>query len=256
MNAEEARSRLGLSNDISPQAVLRAHRAAASAAARLPEHARADVLDSLDSARDALLGVPPPAGASVLELLSTPRGMAALTAAGVALSALSLMTDVATGVVAALAPLLFGLGLAMSVRRRKVIAGVFFLALIVSAVLAVRAATDPGTQEFFYSADFLSEQQSTSPFAHQVGIPLTSDPSTGTVDESVVTETTSFVVSCVKSGPFRNRRPKVSWAYVAAGDYETLWIPVGYLAALRPGAARTLMGCSDWRWLLQNLGSP
>jgi len=183
--------------------------------------------------------------------------MAALTAAGVALSALSLMTDVATGVVAALAPLLFGLGLAMSVRRRKVIAGVLlFLALIVSAGLAVRAATDPGTQEFFYSADFVHEAPSTSPFAHQVGIPLTSDPSTGTVDESVVTETTSFVVSCVKSGPFRNRRPKVSWAYVAAGDYETLWIPVGYLGGLRPGAARTLMGCSDWRWLLQNLGSP
>ncbi|HEX8744219.1 MAG TPA: hypothetical protein VF712_13900 [Thermoleophilaceae bacterium] len=258
MDADEARSRLGLDDDASPQAVLRAHHAAASAAVRLPRDARADVLTGLDDARDTLLGVSRSKNATVLEQLSTPRGMAGLTAAGVAVAALPLMTDVSAGVLSVLALALLGLGLALSVRRRSAVATVVLaLVLVVSAGVTLRAATDPGTQEFLYDGNFLNEAPANSPFAGEVGIPLTTDPSTGTVAETLVDERTTFVVSCVRTGAFKHRRPRVLWAYIAGGDYKTFWIPVSYLAGLRPGAARTLLSCSNWRWRLHNLaGGP
>lgn len=214
-------------------------------------------MQGIDEARDTLLGAPRRRSASTLEILATPRGMAALAAVGVIVAAIPLVTSASVGVLGALAPLFLGLGLALSVRRRNVLASVALcIAVVASVGLVARAATNPGTQEFSYGGDYLSPISSNSPFARQIGIPLTSNPSTGAVDESIITEPTTLVVSCFRRGKFERRRPEVLWAYVTEGDYQTYWVPVSYLASLRPGAARTLIACSNWRWQLQNFGGP
>ena len=324
MDAEEARQRLGLDDDdVSPRAVLRAHHKVAASIVRLPPATRAEVLGSIDVARDTLLGTlqpgdsnrpeapqpgdsnrpeapqpgdsnrpeapqpgdsnrpeapqpgdsnrpeapqpgdsnrpeaPQPGGSRVLEALATPRGMAALTAAGVVLAAVQLVNASAT-VLGGLAFALLGLALVLSIRRRRKVASVLLgVAVVVSAALVARRVTGAGTQQFATSGgEFLTSPAAPSPFARQVGIPLTADPSTGRVDQTLIDEPATFVVSCLRSGPFQNRRPDILWAYVAEGDYKSYWVPLGYLGALRPGAARTLLSCSDWRWQLQYFGSP
>jgi hypothetical protein len=268
LDDEQARLRLGLEEETSPAAVLGAHHRAASAAGHLPPELRASVLKGLDQARDTLLATPgdasdvgparTPSGAdtALLAALATKEGTALLAVVGVVLTALSMLTDAPADILGPLAVTALAGALVVSVRRRKTVASLLLgLVVIASAVLETRTVTNPGRHEFFYGdGSFLYQAPRASPFAGEVGIPLTADPSSGHIDTTVVDNAT-FVVSCVRQGTSPHRR-HVLWVYVADGAYQTYWIPWGYLAALQPGATRALLDCSDWRWQLQNFGSP
>jgi hypothetical protein len=268
LDREQARLRLGLDEDTSPPAVLRAHHRAALAAVQLSPELRASVLNGLDQARDTLLattedasdarlaGTAPEAKTTLLAGLATKEGAALLAAAGVALTALSTLTDAPASILGPLAVIALAAALVGSVRRRnRVASALLALAVITSVVLETRAVTSPERHEFLYAdSSFLYQAPSTSPFPGETGIPLTADPASGRVDATVI-ENATFVISCVRQGTSPHRR-HVLWAYVADGAYQTYWIPWGYLHALQPGAARALLNCSDWRWQLQNFGSP
>jgi hypothetical protein len=220
----------------------------------LPPEAASGVVQAIDEARDVLLG--PKRMRGTLDVLASPRGMAALSVGSLLLTGLSLLLDASVGVLGALAPGLFVVGLTLSVRRRQLLGSVLLaIALTASAGLAVRRVADPGTHTFYYNGDLMTSDSHSSPFAQEPFIPLTLDPSHGQVEETVV-KSAEFVVSCTKVGTFKDSRSDVLWAYIADGDYQSFWVPVPYLGGLQPGAARTLISCSDWRWWLRNFGSP
>jgi hypothetical protein len=254
LTARQARIRLGLDEHASRDEVLQAHHRLVLLAARLPPETISEIVQAIDEARDVLLG--PERTRGTLDVLASPRGMAALSVGSLLLAGLSLLPDASVGVLGVLAPGLLLVGLTLSVRRRKLLSSVLLaVALAASGGLAVRRVADPGTHTFYYNGDLMSSDSRGSPFAHEPFIPLTLDPSHGHVEETVA-ESAEFVVSCTKAGTFKDSRSDVLWAYIADGDYQSFWLPVPYLGGLQPGAARTLLSCSNWRWWLRKFGSP
>jgi hypothetical protein len=94
---------------------------------------------------------------------------------------------------------------------------------------------------------------SNSPFANLNEIPVTADPSTGIVYNTIPAgdgSLTELPVSCMQEGQFNHKA--ALWVKIVGGPYESLWIPWTYLAGIAPGTANTLLYCSDWRWRLQD----
>lgn len=235
--------------------MLEAHSRLTLAAAEMPPDAQTEFVRRIDQARNVLIGLEDTLRPSPLDRLASPRGMAVLTAAGAAFTAAPQIASATSGLVGLLAPIVFVLGVAISVKRRAWwVSAALALALLLSAGLELRRVADPGSRSFQYGGDILSSSSPRSPFAGESFVPLTLDPATGLVDETVI-DPAEFTVSCVRVGAFKHHEG-ISWAYITAGDYETYWVPVDYLGAMSPGASRKLVGCSNWRWLLQNLGSP
>jgi hypothetical protein len=187
-----------------------------------------------------------------MDWFATPRGAAALALGGLLVSVGSLLGSI-TGI-SILGPIVFAVLVWLSWRKkRKVVAAAAVLALFVSLALFTRAYTEPANSSFFYGGALMDKG---APFFGHPGIPLTDDPSKGHEYTTIYPgDIADLEVSCTRSGLYSttSRSTQLEWAQIVDGTYQTLWVPVPFLAALAPGTARTLLPCSDWRWRLQRL---
>lgn len=188
----------------------------------------------------------------LLDFMAAPRTTAVIGIASLALSVVALVANAATlgflGVVVAISFLVIEI---LDRRRQSILIVGSVLTLLAMLALA-RYYSNPGTTYFGYDHSLMSAPSS-SPFADLSEVPLTADPSTGTIYSSIPEGDggyTSLSVSCLQSGYFHHRQ--VLWAKIVAGPYESLWIPRAYLAGIEPGSARTILYCGDWRWVLQD----
>jgi hypothetical protein len=198
-------------------------------------------------------GDPKGEAAKILDFLSTPRSSAVIGISSLAISVGALITSAAVlailGAITAIGFLIFEV---LSRRRLAVLIPGAVLVLLASFIVT-RYYTNPGITTFSYSDTLLSPSSSDSPFASLSSVPLTADPSTGAIFTTIPEGDggfTSLPVSCVQSGYFN--RSSVVWGKIVGGSYESLWIPLAYLGGIQPGSARTLLWCSDWRWILQD----
>jgi hypothetical protein len=192
-----------------------------------------------------------------LDWLATARGATSLTLAGLLVSVASLVTNTSLGHISVLGPIVFGFLAWLAWRRhRRQVAVLAVLALLMSLTLTVRVYSTPGTAAFFYNG--VNMDNSTTPYPDLVGVPLTTDPARGAVYTQIypdVPDSDEFGVSCTSDGVLLDgkRSVELEWAQIISGKFQTLWVPMPFLAALAPGSAHTLLPCSNWRWELQRL---
>jgi uncharacterized membrane protein len=188
----------------------------------------------------------------LLDFLSAPHSTAVIGIASLVLSVASLITSGATlgilGVVGAIGFLVIAI-----MHRRSlflIIAG--SAVTLLGALALVRYYSNPGTTYFGYNDSLMSAPRG-SPFADMTEVPLTADPSIGSIYSSITEGDGGFTplsVSCLQSGYFEHRQ--VLWAKIVGGPDESLWIPWAYLSGIESGSARTILYCSSWRWVLQD----
>lgn len=136
--------------------------------------------------------------------------------------------------------------------RGRIVASASAVALLsVVGLVVVQRAADPGTAQFVYDGNALS--QGVVPGSEvESPPPLTGDPATGEPIASVQAGA-SLEVSCLTKGRF-NDTGSVLWAKIVGGNYRSLWVPYRDLRAMVRvrGAGRSLRDCSYWRWWIQD----
>ncbi|SBS77701.1 membrane hypothetical protein [uncultured Mycobacterium sp.] len=140
--------------------------------------------------------------------------------------------------------------------RRRTFTAAAVLGVLLSGAATVRAYSAPGNTEFYYDGSAMTQLQP----APEGGIPLTTDPRDGTVTQTILPEASDagfMEISCFQEGRLAagGQSVPIHWARIESGKFQTLWIPLASLRGLAPGSARTLLDCSNWRWLLQNYGT-
>ena len=248
MNNAEARKRLGISEGANRREIKRAYDRIASLARTDSADGR-KLVANLAEARDVLLASNVP----WLDTLSSSRSTALQGLAALGLSLVALLSNANLARISIFAPIVFALGAWLSFRQRRRVFGMVLMAgVILATALVARAYSAPRAEHFSYNGDLFAE----APPFQSAFIPLTADPGRGAVETTVEDDPTNFDVACTRDGVSAGGHAQVQWAYISSGDYETLWIPVSYLNVIAAGEARALLPCSDWRWLLQNVGEP
>jgi len=192
----------------------------------------------------------------LLDWLDGSHGKAVLALTAALAAVASVFTNASLGLVVILGPAaLTLLAILARRRRRRTLTVLTIIGLLASIVLALRFYSEPETISFLY--DGAQMDNSKMPYADLAGTPLTSDPTKGHVYYEVLpTDAVEFKVACTRVGRFDNGKQsaELEWAYVAGGDYETLWVPMPFVRAFGIGQARTLLPCSHWRWQLNSPG--
>jgi hypothetical protein len=123
--------------------------------------------------------------------------------------------------------------------------------LVVGVVLLliIQQAVKPGTTEFSYDGSPVGFTDR-SPLAGTQYPTLTDDPDAGS-EVAVLTEPVNLAVSCWVNGHYQGK--DLAWVSIVEGEYRSLWVPLSDVGVMGPGAARTILPCSNWRWRFQNI---
>jgi hypothetical protein len=186
-----------------------------------------------------------------LAWFATSNGAGALGILGLVVSVASFLTSTSITplsiFLSIFGALVFGfLAVFFWLKRKRPWAAGAAVVVVILVVIATRAISAPGTTSFWYRGAVMGT--SAGPLSQFVGIPLTTNPVDGRVDQSILPdEPAELEVSCTQDGTNRvgKQSTGMEWARVEKGNFQTLWVPVDYLRALAPGSAHTLLPCSS-----------